>query len=398
MNPWQGLNKLPKDLWLMCIASLINRIGTMVLPFLALYLTKGLKISTSSAGLIITAYGLGALITSPFAGRLSDRIGALNQMKLSLLFSGLMLFIYTLIDGFIPLLLMTVCWAVVNESFRPANMSLISEIVSPEQRKPAFALYRLAINLGMSIGPIVGGFLSLINFSYLFYVDGITSIGAGLFLIYSPWQKVIKVDDSEGIAQVKRQSIFHSEALRDRNLFYLIISILPIVIVYFQHQAAMAVFVVKYLHFSESTYGLLFAINTILILLIEVPLNNYLNNWADKKSLYVGAILIAIGFGGMAFTTNIAGLIITIVIWTFGEMILFPASASYISGISPDNKRGEYMGFYQINFSLAFSIGPWIGMAILEAFGAQILWLCTFALGIIASVLMMSLLKHHELN
>ncbi len=173
MNPWQGLNKLPKDLWLMCIASLINRTGTMVLPFLAIYLTRGINISTSSAGLIITAYGLGALITAPFVGRLSDRIGALNQMKLSLLISGLMLFIYPFIQGFIPLLLMTVFWAIVNESFRPANLSLISEIVPADQRKPAFALYRLAINLGMSIGPVVGGFLSVINFSYLFYVDGL---------------------------------------------------------------------------------------------------------------------------------------------------------------------------------------------------------------------------------
>ncbi len=180
MNPWQGLNKLPKDLWLLCTASLINRTGTMVLPFLAIYLTRGVDISTSYAGLIITAYGFGALITAPFVGRLSDRIGALKQMKLSLILSGLMLFVYPFIKGFIPLLLTTVVWAVINESFRPANMSLISEIVPKDQRKPAFALYRLAINLGMSIGPVIGGFLSQINFNYLFYVDGLTSIGAGI--------------------------------------------------------------------------------------------------------------------------------------------------------------------------------------------------------------------------
>ena len=382
MNPWQGLNKLPKDLWLMCIASLINRTGTMVLPFLAIYLTRGINISTSSAGLIITAYGLGALMTAPFVGRLSDRIGALNQMKLSLLISGLMLFIYPFIQGFIPLLLMTVFWAIVNESFRPANLSLISEIVPADQRKPAFALYRLAINLGMSIGPVVGGFLSVINFSYLFYVDGLTSIGAGLFLIYSPWQKIYKSNsDSENIDS-KKQSIFHSVALKDKKLIFFIIAILPVVIVYFQHQAAMAVFVVKYLHFSESTYGVLFAINTVLIILVEVPLNNYLNHWQDKKLLSVGALLTAIGFGGMAFANNIVGLVITIVIWTFGEMVLFPASASYISGISPNNKRGEYMGFYQINFSLAFSIGPWLGMTVLEIFGPQVLWLGAFVLGL----------------
>ncbi len=398
MNPWQGLNKLPKDLWLMCVASFINRAGTMVLPFLALYLTQGINISTSSAGLIITAYGLGALITAPFVGRLSDRIGALNQMKLSLIFSGLILFIYPLVTGFIPLLLMTICWAVVNEAFRPANLSLISEIVSADQRKPAFALYRLAINLGMSIGPIVGGFLSVINFSYLFYADGITSIGAGLFLVYSPWQKAENSTKPIGNVGDKKRSILQSPALKDKNLIFLIIAILPIVIVYFQHQAAMAVFVVKYLHFSESTYGVLFAINTVLIILVEVPLNNYLNHWTDKKSLAIGAMLIGIGFGGMAFAINIIGLVVTIIIWTFGEMILFPASASFISRIAPENSRGEYMGFYQINFSLAFTIGPWLGMMVLEHFGPETLWFGAFILALIASGLMVGLLKESELH
>ncbi len=100
-------------------------------------------------------------------------------------------------------------------------------------------------------------------------------------------------------------------------------------------------------------------------------------------------MLTAIGFGGMAFANNIVGLVITIVIWTFGEMVLFPASASYISGISPNNKRGEYMGFYQINFSLAFSIGPWLGMTVLEIFGPQVLWLGAFVLGLFSSILML---------
>ncbi len=398
MNPWQGLNKLPKDLWLLCTASLINRAGTMVLPFLAIYLTRGVDISTSSAGLIITAYGFGALITAPFVGRMSDRIGALKQMKLSLILSGLMLFVYPFIQGFIPLLITTVIWAIINESFRPANMSLISEIVPQDQRKPAFALYRLAINLGMSIGPVIGGFLSQINFAYLFYVDGLTSIGAGLFLIYSHWQRTFDNHNSFEDNAITRQSIFQSDALRDRRLIFFIISILPVVIVYFQHQAAMAVFVVKYLHFSEATFGVLFAINTVLIILIEFPLNNYLNHWHDKKSLAVGALLTAIGFGGMALASGIVGLVITIVIWTFGEMILFPASASFISSISPENKRGEYMGFYQINFSLAFTLGPWLGMTVLEILGPQILWAGAFLFGLISSISMLSIPTERHLN
>ena len=160
----------------------------------------------------------------------------------------------------------------------------------------------------------------------------------------------------------------------------------------------MAVFVVKYLHFSEATYGVLFAINTVLIILVEVPLNNSLNHWNDKKSMAVGALLTAIGFGGMALASGIVGLVITIIIWTFGEMILFPASASFISSLAPENKRGEYMGFYQINFSLAFTLGPWLGMTVLEEFGPQMLWLGAFLLGIISSISMLRIPAENSYN
>ncbi len=100
----------------------------------------------------------------------------------------------------------------------------------------------------------------------------------------------------------------------------------------------------------------------------------------------------------MAFATNIVGLVVTIIIWTFGEMILFPASASFISGIAPENKRGEYMGFYQINFSLAFTLGPWLGMTILEIFGPQILWSFAFVLGILSSILMLQIPSENHSN
>jgi predicted MFS family arabinose efflux permease len=342
-NPWRALKNLPHKMWVLFWATLINRSGTMVMPFLALYMTKHFGYSEADAGLVLAVYGAGALITAPIIGKVSDKVGPFRIMKASLFLTGFMFFVYTFISNYYLILGFTFLLAVINEAFRPANLSLISEVVTPAQRRTAFALNRLAINLGMSIGPVVGGLLTLINFSIIFYVDGITSLIAVLFLVTSKWENIEEQDDSGVLAGSGESK--HLGALKDKNLVFFLLALIPIVMVFFQHMSTMPLFLVHDLGFSTATYGALTIVNTGLIILIEVPLNNYLSTWSDKKNLSLGAMLTAIGFGGMAFAHDIPFLIITIIIWTFGEMIVFPASAAHVSEIAPAKKRGEYMGF-----------------------------------------------------
>ena len=167
---------------------------------------------------------------------------------------------------------------------------------------------------------------------------------------------------------------------------------LPIPLIYFQHLSAMPLFLVNDLDLSPAVYGALALVNTGLIIFFEVPLNNYLAAWSDRKNLALGALLIGLGFGAMAFATGIPFLVVSIIIWTIGEMIAFPASAAYVSEISPAKKRGEYMGFYQMSFSISFMAGPWLGSVVLENYGSFSLWLGAFGF-CIASALMMLQLK-----
>jgi MFS family permease len=182
MNPWRGLRGLPREIWILFAATLVNRCGTMVLPFLVLYLTRVLAISVSHAALALTVYGIGALLTMPIAGRLTDRLGALFVMRCSLLLSGFVLFLFPLAHHFGGILAITFVFAILNESVRPPSLALVSDLVEPEQRKQAFALSRLAVNLGMSLGPAIGGILAVYSFRFLFFADGATSILAGLVL------------------------------------------------------------------------------------------------------------------------------------------------------------------------------------------------------------------------
>jgi MFS family permease len=389
MNLWNGLKNIPRSMWLLSAATLINRVGTMVLPFLAIYLTKIEHTSEGQAGLVLTFYGIGSLVTSPFVGRIADRFGKITVMEVSLILSGVVLLFYSFVDNYIFIIIITFTWAVISEAFRPANLSLISEMVTPELRRPAFSLNRLAINLGMSIGPVVGGFLFIFNFHAIFYVNALSTILAGIFLISKhKYFITAPVRTVKHKPEVKKS---FSIPFNDKTLLYFLFSMLPVYLVFFQLQAAMPLFIVKNLGMSEAAFGSLIAINTVMIIFIEVPLNNAIIKWPHRKALSVGALLCAIGFGGMALTTNTYGIILTIVTWTFGEMIFFPSSAAYMSEISPPERLGEYMGYYQMTFSISMAFGPWLGTVVFQNFGAPVLWAATFVLGSIAAGLMLRL-------
>lgn len=365
----------------------------MVLPFMSLYAVTELKVSAGNAGLVLAAYGMGAFVSAPFTGKLSDRFGSVRLMTISLFAAGIFLIGYSFVTNFYIFLLMSFFWAIIAEAFRPASMSFVSTEAPADRRKTAFALYRLALNLGMSVGPLIGGLLSTINFHLLFYVDGITSIAAAIFLLFSHLNETtVKSSLSKEDDKAPGEDFYKSTSVfKNRKFVFLLLAIIPVVIVFFQFIGAMPLFIVDELGFSRATFGIMISINTLLIIFIEVPLNDAMRNWADWKALMLGALFSGFGFGLLSVFHTIYGIIISIVFWTFGEMIFFPAANDYVSEISPEKRRGEYMGYFQMTFSFAFIIGPWMGTEVLENFGSFTLWVGCLVFGLISALMMLNL-------
>ncbi|MDP9202828.1 MAG: MFS transporter [Gemmatimonadota bacterium] len=133
---------------------------------------------------------------------------------------------------------------------------------------------------------------------------------------------------------------------------------------------------------------MLFTINTLLIVALEVPLNTATAQWPNTRSLIIGCMLFAVGFGALSVIASPAGVIATVVVWTFGEMLLFPAMAAHMAEIAPETRRGVYMGAYSMSLSVALTLGPWMGTQLLGLFGPVAVWSVMFGLGALAAVLM----------
>ena len=377
---------MPRGVWVLFATTLVNRAGTMVLPFLVLYLTRDLGFTDAQAGRVLFVYGGTALFAAALSGRLSDVLGPMKVIRNSLFATSGILLLFPLARTQWSVILMTLALSLAAESFRPASLAVVADLVTPAQRKPAFALTRLAINLGMSIGPAVGGFLATVSFRWLFLVDGVTSLAAGIVLVLALRRAPPHHAEAEPRADLSKK-----RAWTDWRLLFFLTALFPVAIVFFQHLSSMPLYLVRDLHLSEIDYGLFFTINTLLIVALEVPLNSATAHWSHRRTLALGAFLFAAGFGGLAIARGFWGVAATVVIWTFGEMFLFPALAAYVTEIAPPARRGEYMGLTQMAISLGFAVGPWAGTAVLERFGSKTLWLGCFALGIGAAAMMLRL-------
>ena len=382
LNPWRGLRGLPSDVWIVFATTLVNRAGTMVLPFLVLYLTH-LGYPAATAGFALTAYGFGGLVSAPASGWLSDRVGGLRVMQASLFLSGALLLLLPMVRA-LPLVFgLIVAWSVVAEAVRPASLAAIMAATPAAHRKAAIALNRLAINLGMSVGPAVGGFLAVASFPLLFVVDGVTSVAAALLLTAVLWKRARPAP--EAVPTVHGPS---SGVLRHPRMLAFLLGMFLIGSVFLQNDAAFPLFLVRDLGLPASFFGLTFVLNAALIIVLEVPLNLATAHWTHRRALVLGALLLAAGFGGLALTSGRLSVAVTVVAFTFGEMILFPVSAAYVAELAPPDRRGAYVGAYWMVFGLAMMVGPWAGTVFMERFGATALWTAVGACGVCAAAVL----------
>lgn len=370
---------LPRIVHVLAIAGFVNRAGTMVVPFLVLYLVRHEHLSEGSAGLVVASYGVGAVVVAPIAGRLVDAWGALSILRASMLAASGLCALMPFVHGFVPWLATAFTFACAAESLWAATQTLVGASVGPDQRKLAFALNRLAGNLGLSVGPAIGGVLIAYDMATtLFAVDAATSFAAAILLlrVRAP-ARVAPTTDTSGAAT--------SRGI-DARMIYFLVALLPVTLVFYQSASTLAVFTVSIAGHSGSFYGLLFTINTVLVATIELSLNSATSGWTHARTLAVGALCIGLGYGVLAVDGGHAAIVGSVVVWTFGEMLMLPASTAYVADIAPSGRAGAYMGWFGMLVGLASGVGPLLGMLVLEHFGARALWLGALGMGVASAL------------
>lgn len=374
----EAFSGLGRPVWLLSIATLVNRAGTMVLPFLVLYLTQERGFSTAQAGQALAAYGLGGVAASYVGGWLCDRINPLWVMKASLLLTGLGFVTLGQVRGRLAIFLVILVLSFVGEIFRPANMAALAAASDPGERSRSFALMRLAVNLGMTLGPTIGGFLALYDYGWLFVADGATCLlAAGLLQITSRGIVISTPAPAvPGAPPVRARSPW-----RDGPMMVVFGLMFVLNLVTFQLTSTFVLALRDLYEFSEARIGITMAVNTIVIVLFEMVLVHSLSHRDPLKVSGVGAFFFCAGLGLLPFGSGFAYVIFTVLVWTVGEMLVFPIVSSAVADRAPEASRGSYMGMLNLSFAAAFVAAPLIGTWVYQSFGPQTLWYACGALG-----------------
>ena len=270
---------------------------------------------------------------------------------------------------------------------RPAAMSATGDLCPPDAVSRAYAFTRLAVNLGMSIGPAIAGFLYLRHFAWIFYIDALTCVlAAGLVWYLFSWSTPAQNRQSIPDMQLKPESIAKSHSVMKDTRLLLVLGLYSLVaMIFLQTIGVYPIYLREQLAIPEATIGLLFSVNTILIVLFEMVLIAALDSRDKLAMIGVGSVFICVGFGIMPFGNSVGFIGFTVVLWTAGEMLSMPILTAWVGQRAPQGMRGRYMGAISATFSIAWMVAPILGGG-LYAVHPSAIWYGSLVVALIVAI------------
>ncbi len=373
--------KVPRILWVLFGGLFINRFGDFVSVFLVLYLIS--RGSTpGQAGAAASLYGLGSLAASLVGGYCADHLGRRSTMLLSAFSSAVIVLLLAqvmLLSLIIPLVALA---GLAAGLYRPASAALIADLIPPGERVRVYALSRFSINLGSSLGPALAGLLAGRSFLLIFLGDALTSIIFGLLILM-----VLPADLPAHLKRRFSEESFFKSLSRDSLLLLFLPAFLMAGVVYFQNQSSLAL-QVHAAGLSPILYGMLLSLNGFIVVLLELPISTVTQRLPAAPVIAVGILLIGLGFGLLALASTLPLLIVSVVLWTLGEIVLSPVAAAYMADLAPPHLRGRYQGIWGLTWGSGLILGPLLG-ALVFSWSPRALWLACAALGLLAAALVL---------
>ncbi|MCS7473274.1 MFS transporter [Myroides odoratimimus] len=388
IDSYKGLSSAS---WMLAIVMLINRSGSMVLPFLGVYMTKELHFSQEQTGYVLACFGVGSIIGTTVGGWVTDKIGNYKVQYLSLIGSIPVFIMLPHFTSVVSLALMMLLQSAVSEMFRPANSVAITMYAKPENITRAFSLNRMAVNLGFSIGPAMGGILAAISYALLFYVNATAAFLAAVVFIYFFRNRKTNKElllEQEDITELNEiEDVSNKSPYKDK--MFLIYSVFCTLysIAFLQLLSTLPIFYEKTVGLDEVEIGLILGYSGLLIFLTEMLLVHVAEKFFTiRQTIFYGVMISALGYGMLAFDHSYISIYISMTILCVSEMLAMPFTSTVTAMRAGSKNKGAYMGVNGLTFAIGFIISPILGTKVASTLGYDVLWLGTAALVIIAAL------------
>jgi len=343
---------LSTEVWVLSIALLINRCGSMVLAFLTLYLTQRLGFTVLEAGAIFSVFGLGSMAGVYLGGRLVQPLGAVRVQILGLILSVPVYFLMPTLTSWTSVATGMFFLSIFVSSVRPANGVAIAQFTDPRLQTRAYGLQRMAGNLGFSIN--------------------------------------VPTDDADKIQTQDKQKASSSDSpLLDGHFLCFLFLLLLVAVVFFQFHATYPKYLEDQYALSKPQIGLMFSLNTAIIVVCEMLLLNYVSRFSLLRTIGWGCFFVCLGFGMLPAGQTSWFAVFSMVVITTGEMLMFPLASGFVAARSTGRNQGMYMSWYVMTYSLAAVIAP----LIVYQWGHNLFWYASLGVGTFVLVGLMWLSK-----
>ncbi|WP_282199048.1 MDR family MFS transporter [Collibacillus ludicampi] len=357
--------------------------ASMSLPFLAIYLLHTLGITPSLIGLTIGVGALASTIGGFVGGALSDRIGRKKVMMSALYTWGIVFIGFALASHLWMFILLSFLNGLCRSFFEPVSQALMADLTKPEKRLHVFSLRYMAINIGVTLGPLIGAYFGLVAGSLPFIVTGIV-----YFLYAFSLQLLFNHFGIRKIEGKLKRGVTFREAWNvikeDVSLRYYILGGILGWFSYSQMTVTLSQYVEGNFSDGLHLFAWLMSINALTVILLQIPLSKWGEHRSPLFNIIIGSCFYAMGNIGFALSRSWTLIILSMIIFTLGELLTFPSGDAFIDQLAKEGMRGTYFGAKTFTNFGQF-IGPWIGGLLLTAYGGTALFL-TVAMISLASI------------
>ncbi|MEM0448714.1 MAG: MFS transporter [Methanomassiliicoccales archaeon] len=374
-----------RRIWVLFWSRLIDGAGfSIVYPFLALYMNQQLGASMTLVGVVLLVAGVAGAAGSLAGGVWADAYGRRKVMVVSMITRTLTFLLIALSVALFPdLMLVSVLLAFnffLGGTFEPASNAMVADVVEPARQLEAYGLMRVAWNLGFAAGPAIGGLLTSLSYELAFLSSAFVSLLAALIVMLYLSESNMLVSKAER----KRLSLDFSGI----SLSFLTFCALcvPLFVMAGQFGTTFPVFANDRLGIGQFAIGLVFALNGLMVALLQMPLARWLSRYNMFGSMFFGTLIYAVGFLSLAFIWEEWGLAASMIVITLGEMVVTPVSTSLTAAYSHAEDRGRHMGIFGLIASMGWFSSSLVGGVLYDNLESSImLWGALASLGVVSA-------------
>ncbi len=369
----------PRQVWLLFSGIMISTTGSsMIWPFLTIYLSKRLELPLFTVASLFTVNAVADLLFSFVAGPVVDKAGRKRVMVFSLIGNGLVNVFMASASSLPVFAVLMALNGAVNPLYRIGADAMMADLIVPERRPEAYSLLRMGNNVGVALGPMLGGFVAAASYSTAFFIGASGLIFYGLMLAV-----MAKETLSLQVNKPQFESLGgYGRVVKDRHYLSFVGAVAVNTVVAAMMWQLMAVYANSNYGIPENLYGFLPTTNALMVVLFQFLVTRLTRRYPPLYMIALGAFFYALSAASVSLASGFGGFWISMVVMTIGEMILVPTGTTYVANRAPADMRGRYMSLYGLTWSVARGIGPAYGGLLNDNLGPKFIWYGGFLVGL----------------